>query len=164
MAFLLAYRMRAKGYVTLGDFFRARYGRAVEVLAVVIMIPTSVVWAAAQLLAFGEILTVVTDIDLQPELVVSLAIVVAYTVLGGLLSDVVTDLFQGAIIVVGLVLLLVYAFVAAGGVGDAFSAITPEQLRFTAEDEGLLPRFEAWLVPIAGSLVAQEAISCFLGA
>ena len=164
MAFLIAYRMRDHGYVTLGDFFRERYGRLVELLAVVIMVPTSVMWAAAQLLAFGEVIVVVSDIDLQVALIVSLAMVVGYTVLGGLLSDVVTDLFQGAIVIIGLVLLLGFVFAAAGGIGTAVSSISLDQLHLVGEDESLLAALDSWMVPIVGSLVAQEAISRFLGA
>jgi Na+/proline symporter len=90
--------------------------------------------------------------------------VVGYTVLGGLLSDVVTDLFQGAVVVIGLVLLLGFAFAAAGGVGAALSSISPDQLHLVDDDESLLAAMDSWMVPIVGSLVAQEAISRFLGA
>jgi SSS family transporter len=164
MAFLIAYRMRDAGFLTLGDFFRARFGRLVELLAVLIMIPTSIIWAAAQLLALGEVITVVAPIDLETALVVSLVVVVVYTALGGLLGDAVNDVFHESIIIIGLIVLLIAVFAAVGGVGAAVSSITPEQLRFAKPEEGLLSRIDAWAVPIIGSLVAQEAISRFLGA
>ena len=164
MAILIAFKMRDRGYVTLGDFFRERYGRTVELLAVVIMVPTSVMWAAAQLLAFGEVIVVVSDISLEFALLASLTMVVAYTVLGGLLSDVVTDLFQGVVVVIGLLILFAFVIANAGGVGEAFSGISADQLSLIGEDEGLFSAMNSWMIPIVGSLVAQEAISRFLGA
>ena len=41
---------------TLGDLFRRRYSPRVEQLAVVLMIPTSILWAGAQIRAFGQVL------------------------------------------------------------------------------------------------------------
>ena len=164
MALLIAYKMRAGGYLTLGDFFRERYGRLVELIAVLIMIPTSIIWAAAQLLALGEVITVVAPIELETALMVSLVVVVVYTALGGLLGDAINDLFHESVVVIGLILLLIFLFVAMGGIGPAFEAIEPEQLRFADPDEPFLARLDAWAIPIIGSLVAQEAISRFLGA
>ena len=138
MALLIAYKMRERGYVTMGDLFRDRYGRTVELVAVVIMIPTSVAWAAAQMLAFGQVIVVVSDITLDFALLTALAMVVAYTVLGGLLSDVVTDLFQGAVVAIGLVLLLIIVLANAGGVSEALAGLSPAQLTLVAPDESFL--------------------------
>lgn len=164
MAFLIAYKMREAGYITLGDFFRERYGRLVELLAVLIMIPTSIMWAAAQLLALGEVITVVAPVEIETALLVSLAVVVLYTAIGGLLGDAINDLFHESVVIIGLIILLVFVFVAMGGIGPALDSIEPEQLRFSHPDEGFLSRIDSWAIPIVGSLVAQEAISRFLGA
>src|SRR3569623_2572004 len=45
------------GIVTLADLFRNRYGAGVERLAALIMIPGSLMWAAAQIRAFGQVLS-----------------------------------------------------------------------------------------------------------
>ncbi|MBT8419389.1 MAG: sodium:solute symporter family protein [Gammaproteobacteria bacterium] len=164
MALLIAYQFRKRGYLTLGDFFRERYGRNVEVAAICIVVPASIAWAAAQLLAFGQVLVVVSDVDLDVALMTATGLVIVYTVLGGFLGDVVTDLVQGSILIVGLVILLVLTVVNAGGIESAIGGIEARQLRFVNPDEGILARFDAWLIPIIGSLVAQEAISRFLGA
>nr|VFJ93037.1 MAG: Sodium:solute symporter family protein [Candidatus Kentron sp. LFY] len=41
MVLFLACQLRKRGYLTLGDFFRDRYGRSVEVLAVFILVAVS---------------------------------------------------------------------------------------------------------------------------
>ncbi|HEY4635617.1 MAG TPA: sodium:solute symporter family protein [Rhodospirillales bacterium] len=164
MAILLAYQMRAKGYVTLGDFFRDRFGPANETLAVIIMIPTSIIWASAQLFAFSQILVVVADVNADLALLAAAAIVITYTVLGGLLGDAMNDLLQGAIILLGVVILLVLTIDAAGGLAAAFDKIEAKQLSFVDPDEGAWARWDVWAIPLIGSLVSQEAIQRFLGA
>lgn len=159
MAVLLAGRMRAGNYVTFGDFFRDRFGAWAEKVAVLVMVPTSLIWAAAQILAFASILTVVTDFGLETALVFTVAVVVLYSSLGGMLGDVLTDLVQGGIVVIGLVVLFVGVVFAAGGPGAAIASVTPDQLRILAPGESVLARLDGWMIPILGSLVAQEAIS-----
>ena len=50
-----------RGLVTLADLFRARYGGGVERLTALIMIPSSLMWAAAQVRAFGQVLSSVSE-------------------------------------------------------------------------------------------------------
>jgi solute:Na+ symporter, SSS family len=58
---LLAVRLWSARITTLGDLFRRRYSQAVERLSVVLLIPTSIFWAAAQIRAFGQILASASD-------------------------------------------------------------------------------------------------------
>jgi Na+/proline symporter len=91
--------------------------------------------------------------------------VVAYTVAGGLLADVVTDFVQGVAVIVGLVLLLVAVGQAnGGGVGELVGLIDPARLGlFSFEGTSLLEFIEAWAVPICGSLLAVELLTRILG-
>jgi len=91
-------------------------------------------------------------------------VIIAYTTVGGLLGDVITDVVQGLILIVSLAILLVIVLVSHD---FSISSIRPEQLSLIAlgEDgapQSLLATADAWIVPILGSLVAQEAISRFL--
>lgn len=91
---------------TMADFFRIRFDGRVEKLAAVMLIPTGVLWAAAQLRGFGQVLTTVTNLEIGTAVAVAAAFCVAYTVLGGLMADAVTDLVQGSVLIFGLFLLL----------------------------------------------------------
>ena len=65
MATFLAFKMREAGVMTFVDFFRQRFGADANWLAAMLSIPTSVIWASAQLLAMGEIIvSEVTTLDL----------------------------------------------------------------------------------------------------
>ena len=54
---LIAAPLWRRQYTTFGDLFRERYSTGVERLAVLLMVPTSVLWAAAQIRAFGQVVS-----------------------------------------------------------------------------------------------------------
>jgi Na+/proline symporter len=157
MALFVAYQLRSREYVTVGDFFRDRYGPAIEKLVVIIMLPGSLIWAAAQMMAFGQILAVVSDISVGQAIVIATTLVVVYTCLGGMKGDILTDFVQSIVIIAGLGLLAWYVMRHAGGLSRSIAAVRPEQLRFTRPGETLLQRIDVWMIPILGSLVMQEA-------
>ncbi len=153
------------GITTLADLFRQRFGPSVEKVAAVLLIPTSVLWAGAQIRAFGHVVEIAGGDLIGAELGVLLAasVVIAYTAVGGLLADVVSDLVQGLVLVLGLVGLLLAVLWAPGA--DAAVAALPERLALSGgEQPGLLATVEAWAIPVVGSVVAQEAISRSLAA
>ena len=152
-------------YTTLGDMFRERYSVGVERLGVLLMVPTSVLWAAAQIRAFGQVVTA-TSSNIEVEIAIGAAafLVIIYTMAGGLLADVVTDFIQGIAIIVGLLVLLVVVANANGGFAELSSLIDPQRLAlFSTEHATPLEIVEAWAVPICGSLLAAELLSRILG-
>ena len=162
MGLLLAYRMRVGRYVTVCDFFRERFGPAAEKLSACVMIPTSLFWAAAQILAFASILSIITPFPLQISLLVTVFIVVGYSSIGGMIGDVVTDVVQGIVIAVGLAVLLFVVAGDAGGWTHAVSSIDPARLNIFPPDESRWAKIDSWAVPVIGSLVAQESLSRML--
>ncbi|MCC7442759.1 MAG: sodium:solute symporter family protein [Bdellovibrionales bacterium] len=161
-ATFLAAQLWKRKLTTLGDLFRQRYSPGVEKLAVFVMIPSSLIWAAAQIKAFGHILSTALPISLQLAVFAAALFVVVYSALGGMLGDVLTDTIQGVVLVVGLAALLYFAGDRVGGLGAALSQVDPSRLSFTANDESFLLRLDTWMVPVLGSLVAQELISRML--
>jgi Na+/proline symporter len=152
-------------YTTLGDLFRERYSIGVERLAVLLMVPTSVLWAAAQIRAFGQVVSASSS-NIEVEIAIGAAafLVIVYTMAGGLLADVVTDFIQGIAIIVGLVVLLVVVANASGGFDELPALIDPQRLAlFSTEHATPLEIVEAWAVPICGSLLAAELLSRILG-
>ena len=151
-------------YTTFGDLFRDRYSPGVERLAVLLMVPTSVLWAAAQIRAFGQVVSASSDLEVSVAITAAAAFVVVYTIAGGLLADVVTDFVQSIAVVVGLVVLLVVVANANGGLGEFVSSIDPARLAlFSTAEATPLEILEAWAVPVCGSLLAVELLSRILG-
>lgn len=150
-------------YTTFGDLFRERYSPGVERVAVALMVPASVIWAAAQIRAFGMVVSASSDMEVSVAITAAAVFVIIYTVLGGLLADVITDLVQGVALIAGLVVLLIAVAHAAGGPVAMAAHIEPDRLRwFAHEDQGWLGVLEEWAVPVFGSLLAIELLSRIL--
>ena len=162
MALFVAYQLRSREYVTIGDFFRDRYNAVIEKLVVFIIMPGSLIWAAAQMMAFGQILAVISDIPLAQAIVFATALVVIYTFLGGMLGDILTDLVQGIVVIIGIFVLGWFVMNHAGGLAASLASIEPEQLRFSRPDESPLQRLDTWMIPILGSVIMQEAVGRIL--
>jgi Na+/proline symporter len=146
---------------TLADLFAWRFGPGVERLAVLLIAPTSVLWAAAQIRAFGQVVVISSGLELDVAIALSAGVVILYTAAGGLLADAVTDLIQGATLIVGLIVLAIAVF----GFGDTTFAELAETSRALAPPaSSWLVRAEAWAIPICGSVLAQEMVSRVLAA
>lgn len=164
MGWLVAGKLRDGGYVTLADFFRKRFGKNTETWVVVANVPASIVWGAAQLVALALIVHTLTDLPVQTTLGVSAILMIVYTSMGGLMGDVVNDVLQGIVLLIGLVVLLVFVVLKAGGPGEALALIDAKDLNlFGAKGESWLARSDAWAIPVFGSLVTSEAAGRFLG-
>ncbi|NLY94226.1 MAG: sodium:solute symporter, partial [Myxococcales bacterium] len=75
------------GILTLADLFRQRYGATVERVVAILLIPGSLLWASAQIRAFGQILSSTLGFDVTPSIFVAASVSVFYTSLGGMLAD-----------------------------------------------------------------------------
>jgi solute:Na+ symporter, SSS family len=164
MGLLLVRRLYSGRFVTLGDLFRSRYGAGIERAAVLVLVPSSLIWGAAQVRAFGQVLSVTMSVEVTWAIYFASAIVIAYTYLGGLLGDVITDFVQGLLMAFCLLLLLGVAAFQLGGVSAFFASITPERLTFFPAGESMWAQLDRLSVPIFGSLIAQELIARVLSA
>jgi len=156
---LIAGRLWNRRYVTLSDFYRERFGVKVEQLAVWVLSLSSLIWGAAQLRAFGQVISATSTLEYDKALFIGFAFVMAYTLLGGLIGDMITDVIQAIVIAIGLGLLLFQIFQNTPDVYTKIQTIPLERLSFLAEGEGWLTRADRWAIPILGSLVAQEIAS-----
>ena len=103
--------------LTIGSFYRHRYGRGIELACSIFIILSYLGWVAAQVSALGLVLNLVTEgqISVTLGMVIGTAVVLIYTMYGGMWSVALTDFFQMILIVVGLVIIAVFAGDLAGG-------------------------------------------------
>ncbi|NND32834.1 MAG: sodium:solute symporter family protein [Saprospiraceae bacterium] len=142
---------------TLGDLFRIRYGSVVEKTASIIMIPTSLLWAGAQIRAFGQILAAMSGTNVDLMITLAAVFIIAYTYLGGFLADAWTDLIQGGALVLGLVTLFLFMLFSDGP--SLLQAIPRERLSMKVPGLSIMDLVESWSVPVLGSLVAAELVT-----
>jgi SSS family transporter len=108
-----------KKYLTIGDFYRERYGRTVEVLITLCISASYLGWVAAQIMALGLVFNVVSggEISRDVGMLIGSGSVLIYTMFGGMWAVAVTDFLQMIIIVVGLLYIGYEVTNLAGGVG-----------------------------------------------
>lgn len=125
--------------LTIGDFYRKRYGKGVEVLTSIAVTLSYLGWTSAQLTALGIVFNSLSQgaISLNHGILFGAVIVLIYTTLGGMWSVALTDLFQSVIIVIG----LIYVAVLASGMAGGFGTVIQH-----ASDAG---KFQFW--PTGGS-------------
>ena len=146
---------------TLADLFRTRYSVPVERFAAAILIPGSLLWAAAQIRAFGHVLTTTSGLGGATAVTLAALVCILYTVAGGLLADAMTDLIQGTLLALGLVVLFVAVLVHLGGIEGALAAVaaSPRVVAPGAGHASLFETLEAWAIPVCGSVVATELVA-----
>jgi solute:Na+ symporter, SSS family len=158
MGVLLAGPLWRRGVVTLADLFRQRYSPVVERAVALLVIPGSILWAAAQIRAFGTVVAATGGVSPEQGMLVAIVVVLVYTTFGGMLADAYTDLLQGAVLVVGLGVLAVVALPDAPALAQAFTAPAPAGPSSAGALPGALVTLNDWAIPVLGSLFAQELL------
>jgi Na+/proline symporter len=152
------YRMNL---LTIGDFFRNKYGRTVEVLITICIVISYLGWVAAQIKALGLVFSVVSGgyISMEAGMAIGAASVLIYTLMGGMWSVAITDFLQMIIIVIGMLYIGWEVSGMAGGAGAVIAhAAEAGKLDLWPEPTGreILWFFAAWITMMLGSIPQQD--------
>lgn len=114
------YRMNL---LTLGDYYRTRYGRTVEVLCSIAIVISYLGWVSAQITALGLVFNILSEgsISAQTGMMIGAGVVLFYTLFGGMWSVALTDFMQMTIIIIGLAYIAWLVGDMAGGVGTVIA-------------------------------------------
>ena len=120
-----AMRLYRMNLLTIGDFYRQRFGKGVEVFCSVAIILSYLGWVAAQITALGLVFSVLTNGAMSETtgMVVGTLAVLVYVVIGGFLAVAWTDFIQMIVLIVGLSVIAVFSADLAGG-ADKVLAMT----------------------------------------
>ena len=126
-----------------------------------LLLPSSLLWAGAQIRAFGQVVAVNSEGALGIEASIALAavIAVAYTACGGLLADVYTDVMQSAVLLLGVAALAFAVWSNLPGAATDAIASPPPAATTASAATSWWAELESWAIPICGSVVAQEILS-----
>lgn len=145
--------------ITIPDYLESRFRdsrhilRWIGALVIVVMVTA---YLAAQLTASGKAFRDFLNLDFRTGAILGLLIVLFYTMMGGFRAVAWSDLFQGSLMLVGLILVPIVAIAAVGGPSEMIGSLQgahPEML--TAFGKDGLTR--------AGVLIAIGFISPGLG-
>jgi SSS family transporter len=154
----LLYRMNL---LTIGDYYRARYNRTVELIMTICIMLSYLGWVSAQVVALGLVFNVVTGgaISQEAGMILGLSIVLGYTMFGGMWSVALLDFVQMTVIMAALLLIAVLISDDAGGVGKVVShAQSAGKLHFFPSGglEVWIPFIGAGITMMLGSIPQQD--------
>ncbi|MFN4064721.1 MAG: sodium:solute symporter family protein, partial [Parazoarcus communis] len=152
------YRMNL---LTLGDFFRQRYNRSTELVLSICIVLSYLGWVAAQITALGLVFNVLSQgaVSSNEGMLIGAAVVLLYTLFGGMWSVAMTTFVQMIVIVLGLLYVTWLAGDMAGGFTHVISQAAAEgKLSFlpTLDALDIIAWMAAFLTMALGSIPQQD--------
>jgi SSS family solute:Na+ symporter len=152
------YRMNL---LTIGDYYRKRFGRSVEMLTTLCIVISYLGWVGAQIKALGLVFNVVSEgaISQPSGMIIGASTVLVYTMLGGMFSVAITDFIQMIIIVVGMLYIGWEVSGLAGGVSGVVAHAAAHgkfQLLPAPTFRDIVGFITAWITMMLGSIPQQD--------
>lgn len=160
--FFFSTKLYKLNIITLGDFYRMRYNRSVEVLTTIAIVLSYLGWVAAQIKAMGLIINIITQGAMSEELgmVLGTAVVLTYTVFGGMFSIAILDFVQMVIIIGGLLYIGSIVADMTGGIAPVIAhADAAGKLTFFPRGADVwmwITFLGGWLTMMLGSIPQQD--------
>jgi len=120
--------------ITVPDVLAAKFDdkwHLIRAIAVVIILTMVTTYMTAQMVASGKALSTFMGMDYATGVVVGGVIIIAYTFVGGYKAVSYTDVLQGVLMLVGLIVVPVAAIYAAGGWDSVTSNLAAQDPNFT---------------------------------
>ncbi len=155
--------------LTISDYYRERYGRAVEVICSLIIMLSYLGWVSAQVTALGLVFNLLSGgaVSVPLGMTIGVVSILAYTLFGGMWSVAVTDFIQMIILVVGLSIIAVFAGNMAGGADKVIALATSQDLfRFLPEPsfKDVMFFIAAAITMMLGSIPQQDVFQRVMSA
>ncbi len=161
------YRMNL---LTIGDFYRRKYGRTVEMLISIAICISYLGWVSAQIAALGLVFNVLSDGQISREfgMLIGVGIVTLYTIFGGMWSVAMTDFIQMIVICIGMLFVCYLISGMVDGGAGAVIAHAAENQKFefwpTADLTSILAFAAAFLTMALGSIPQQDVFQRVMSA
>ncbi len=130
-----ARQMRRQKFTTLLDPFQQRYGKDAAGWLFLPALVGEIFWSAAILVALGTTFATVLEFDVRTSIILSAAVAIGYTVVGGLWSVAYTDVAQLACMILGLCVAIPFAVSRVGGAEIVYEAAVAQMPKFPSGGE-----------------------------
>ncbi len=152
------YRMNL---LTIGDFYKKKFGRSVEVLTTIAIVISYLGWVGAQITALGLVFNVVSagEISKVAGMWIGSATILVYTFFGGMWAVAVTDFIQMIIIVLGMLFIGHEVSGMVGGVDVVVNhAVQAGKFEFwpAPDAKEVIGFVAAWVTMMFGSIPQQD--------
>lgn len=132
LGFLIAKKLWSLNISTVPEFFGARYNNKLRTFTSILHLVGISTMIGGQFIVASCALSVLLGIPEDLSTIISLAFVLMYTVGGGFLAVVNTDIFQYVIIVISLLIIIPLSLTEIGGLSGMVASLPPEFLDFGA--------------------------------
>lgn len=134
-AWVLAKKMRllgeVRGLITVPDAIGARYrSRTAQGLSAVGILIAVVGYMATNLLALGLVIDAIFGTGLGAGIWIGTAIILTYSVAGGILAGIYTDVFQGSVMAIASAVIFFYALKSGGGMDHLSQTIMQADAKY----------------------------------
>ena len=152
------YRMNL---LTIGDFYKKRFGRGVEVSTTIAIVISYLGWVGAQITALGLVFNVVSggEIEKVTGMWIGSITILVYTFFGGMWAVAITDFIQMIIIVIGMLWIGGEVSGMVGGVGAVVDhAMQAGKFEFwpALDAKEIIGFAAAWMTMMFGSIPQQD--------
>ena len=156
-----ARRLYRMNLLTIGDYYRRRYGRGVEVATTICIVLSYLGWVAAQITALGLVFNVISDgyISREMGMMIGACTILAYTLFGGMWAVAITDFMQMTVIIIGMCFMVYCVTELTGGAGVVVDKIVADgKLGFLPEANArdVLAFIAALITLMLGSIPQQD--------
>ena len=147
--------------LTIGDYYKKRFGREVEVLTTVAIVISYLGWVGAQITALGLVFDIVSggQISKFAGMWIGSATILVYTYFGGMWAVAVTDLIQMVVIMLGMLYIGGEVSGMIGGVGVVVDhAMQAGKFAFwpALDAKEIIGFVAAWVTMMFGSIPQQD--------
>lgn len=148
-------RILGMGLYTVPELLERRYTAAARVAGGVVMVGYDLMVSVTATIAVGSVMEVIIGIPRMPAILISSAVMVAYSVLGGMWSLTLTDIIQFVIKTIGILfILLPGAIIHAGGFAGMHARLPAEFFSLTNIGAGKAVSF--FVLYFFGIIIGQD--------
>lgn len=159
VATIIAPRMnRFPDAISVGDIMVTNYGRIGKIITGIVGMILCAGIVGAQVGAIGYIFNVLLGLERLWGIAIGCGIVIVYTTLSGMRGVVITDLFQFAILAIGIPLTLVFGIVHIGGFDTLFATVPAEWVAIPGPNHSWLGIITLFLVFAVGETLVPPYV------
>ena len=136
VVYFIAARVRKISQYTLTDLLEKRYAPLARLLGTITIILAYLIIAGYQFKGGGRFITILTNGAVSPETgtIISFVVIIMFTALAGMVSIVSIDIFNGAIMILAMIITLPVLLSQQGGwdqVSETITSVSPHHLSMT---------------------------------
>ena len=143
--------------LTMPDFLAGRFNNerstgSLKIFSAIVIVLCSFLYLVAIFKGVGHLFSNFFGLTYEQSIFIALAVVVAYTSVGGFLSVVRTDMLQGGMMIIGALMMFFFVTRASGGVGSILDLAERQKTSFIFDLNGGIPFFVLIGIALSGAL------------